>query len=174
MIQDLGAGEKMQAPKLEGRVGQDLVDGLAQPLLVDAERGGLTTHAHGPTLGVGDWIDSQCDRRLNPESSGNRADPHRLREGLDMDLPDAFDQRMLELGVRLAGTGKQNLSRWAPGGPRQGDLAGRSHLETATFRHESLQQRRIRVGLDRVADAELGRVGAPRGEPTSCRRRLRV
>ena len=82
------------------------------------------------------------------------------RFGLDQ---HAGGQRLQELGVGLAGTGKTDTVGRHAGIQRLGQLARRGHVEAVDHGREESHQRRHRIGLDRIVQIEARRqVGAQR------------
>src|ERR1700722_3368310 len=84
-----------------------------------------------------------------------------------MDFPNALGNHKLEFLFSLAGTGKNNFLRQAPGTLSKMELAGRSHFQPASIFQEEPQKHRIGIGFDGIADRESGWQGVAKRQEFS-------
>ena len=92
-VQNLSAGEKMNAAKLYGRVRQRKVQSFIERLLINPEWSWLAPHPHGSALRVGLRIDPDGNRSSPVQTRRHVANTLQFEHGLSMDLANAFAKR---------------------------------------------------------------------------------
>src|SRR5579859_2161593 len=60
-VKNLRAGKEMNAPEVEGGIGENCVQNLIQTFFVDSKWRRTPAHAHRTALGFSRWIHTNCD-----------------------------------------------------------------------------------------------------------------
>jgi hypothetical protein len=162
--QRLRSGEDMEAAPF--RAGVDHAPHQRRrPARVHAEGRGAPPHLHPRSTQLEIGIDSHREPRRHAQP---RADRERaLGLGLRFEIErHARAQRRLQLEIALAGAGEADVGR-RHGVTRPRQLARRGNVHPVHQRRDAGEQRRERIGLDGIMDADTG--GQRRAQPGDAR-----
>ena len=161
-IERLAAGVDVEAPPIRAPVSLGINNAARQfrhLIFVDPERLGPAAHLHPRTAQFKTRIYPDREPRCDPQRGAEDESAFDFSGGFAMQRDPGGDG-LFQFGIALARPGKADLARQEPCGARQFEFTAARHIQTVHQIGDKFEDRRVRVCLHGIMNAQLWRHGS--------------